>query len=66
MCVFEKTCGKQVPAIVKDIEDMIRSHPQVDSVTHRLVGWRQARCRLVGQGDGWVMLGQLVLVYIYI
>jgi len=31
----------KVPAIVKDIEDMIRSHPQVDSVTHRLVGWRQ-------------------------
>ena len=43
----------QVPAIVKDIEDMIRSHPQVDSVTHRLVGWRQAR---LGTG-GWLGLG---------
>ena len=43
----------QVPAIVKDIEDMIKNHPQVDSVTHRLVGWRQAR---LGTG-GWLGLG---------
>ena len=31
----------KVPAIVKEIEEMIRSHQQIDGVTHRLVGWRQ-------------------------
>lgn len=31
----------KVPAIVEDIKNMIIEHPQIDSVTHRLVGWRQ-------------------------
>ena len=31
----------KVPAIVKEIEEMIRSHQQIDGVTHRLVGWRE-------------------------
>eukprot|EP00913_Durusdinium_trenchii_P026183 g24564.t1 len=31
----------KIPAIVKEIEETIKNHPQIDGITHRLVGWRE-------------------------
>ena len=41
---FYESCLWQIPAIVKEIEETIKNHPQIDGITHRLVGWREVGC----------------------